>query len=591
MSNIDYPPKSGNELRFNPDNFKRATDALTLADADRRYLRLSGGSISGSLAITGNLDIQTLSLNGTSLDLSGLQYITGLTAGTAQANKALVLGATKNISGISSITMDMAGTGLNIPALSFNGTSFNQNYYLSITEGGATATKAVVLNSTLDYSGIRNLSITGAFTASTSISSPSLTTNSITLNGTLITATAAEINFLDITAAGTAQASKALVLDGSRNITNINSLITTSLDAANIGSVNTITFNNTTNTILTSTKGTSGFRIYHTTNDRAEIGTATATPFTIFTDNSIRMFVSSTGDVSIGNNTATPNGKLDVNGSLYCNAASHTFTSTGDTVLKIIANNTSTNMWPTIDFIRQNTSNAFGGDAFVDWRISNRVGDLVFFAADNSIGSTEIMRITSLGLVGIGTNAPNAPLHIVGNSRSFTIGSVSVYGEYGSGAFAANQLGPISRNISIRCDNGIFTSTSLFCSSDRRLKKNIDDLEIEEAMNFVKMVNPKKYHLNIDDDNAHKHYGFVAQDILKLGPAFVDLLNFSEREDFAATEEGDIKDIALSVDYQKISVLLHKVLKDTLDRVDKLEYLVNKLTSRPVVSKWLSKNQ
>ncbi|KAG6943916.1 hypothetical protein JG688_00017362 [Phytophthora aleatoria] len=44
------------------------------------------------------------------------------------------------------MSFDSSGTGLNIPALSFNGTVFNQNYYISLTEGSAGISKALINN-------------------------------------------------------------------------------------------------------------------------------------------------------------------------------------------------------------------------------------------------------------------------------------------------------------------------------------------------------------------------------------------------------------------------------------------------------------
>jgi Chaperone of endosialidase len=56
------------------------------------------------------------------------------------------------------------------------------------------------------------------------ISSHNGSTTGLQLNGTLVTSTAAELNYLDITTQGVAQASKALVVDSNRNIIDINYL-------------------------------------------------------------------------------------------------------------------------------------------------------------------------------------------------------------------------------------------------------------------------------------------------------------------------------------------------------------------------------
>ncbi|KAG6947264.1 hypothetical protein JG688_00015622, partial [Phytophthora aleatoria] len=59
-------------------------------------------------------------------------------------------------------------------------TTFNQTYFINITEGGADASKAVVLNSTKEFSNIRNLSCSGTITGSTGVSTPSLSCGTIT---------------------------------------------------------------------------------------------------------------------------------------------------------------------------------------------------------------------------------------------------------------------------------------------------------------------------------------------------------------------------------------------------------------------------
>ncbi|KAG6941540.1 hypothetical protein JG688_00018613 [Phytophthora aleatoria] len=52
------------------------------------------------------------------------------------------------------MTFDAAGTGLNIPALSFGGVVFNQSHYLTITEGSAGISKALITNSTRESSSV-----------------------------------------------------------------------------------------------------------------------------------------------------------------------------------------------------------------------------------------------------------------------------------------------------------------------------------------------------------------------------------------------------------------------------------------------------
>lgn len=73
------------------------------------------------------------------------------------------------------------------------------------------------------------------------ISSHNGSTTGLQLNGTLVTATAAELNYLDITTQGVAQASKALVVDSNKNIIGINYLETSNLAIVKQGADNSST--------------------------------------------------------------------------------------------------------------------------------------------------------------------------------------------------------------------------------------------------------------------------------------------------------------------------------------------------------------
>ena len=126
----------------------------------------------------------------------------------------------------------------------------------STAVGTAIASKAVILDSNKDYTGIRNLTITGELDGATlDISGDAdidgtLETDALSINGTAVTSTAAELNVLDgitavvgelnaldlgSTAVGTAIASKAVILDSNKDYTGIRNLtITGELDGATL---------------------------------------------------------------------------------------------------------------------------------------------------------------------------------------------------------------------------------------------------------------------------------------------------------------------------------------------------------------------
>ena len=216
--------------------------------------------LDSSSNITGinNLSATTLSstnlvLNGTSITVNGAQlnYNNITTPGVAQASRSLVLNSSSNISGINTLS---AAT---LTATTLNGTlsAGPQNSITSVgtltslvLSGPITGVTDITLSGTLSGNNIVGTNITGRLVTS---DQPNITSlgniSNLTVTGQIIANTVAATNISvggnDITSAlnnlasisgvtaGTASASKALILDASRNISNINSLTSTSLVA------------------------------------------------------------------------------------------------------------------------------------------------------------------------------------------------------------------------------------------------------------------------------------------------------------------------------------------------------------------------
>lgn len=111
-------------------------------------------------------------IRGITATTAELDYLAGVTPGTAAASKVAILGANKNLD-----TLVLAASGLYIGAgagTAMAATAAELNFNAGVTAGTSAASKTVVLSAT---SKINALDIT-----------------TLTLNGTAITATAAEIN-------------------------------------------------------------------------------------------------------------------------------------------------------------------------------------------------------------------------------------------------------------------------------------------------------------------------------------------------------------------------------------------------------------
>ncbi|POM75632.1 Hypothetical protein PHPALM_7241 [Phytophthora palmivora] len=97
-------PPTINSTLFNSSYFNSSDGYITLTTEDQRYLRLGGVGTLSALNVIGNMNCGSLTINGSSLDLSGLGYVSGVTPGAASASKALVLDPSSNFSGINSLS-------------------------------------------------------------------------------------------------------------------------------------------------------------------------------------------------------------------------------------------------------------------------------------------------------------------------------------------------------------------------------------------------------------------------------------------------------------------------------------------------------
>ena len=161
-----------------------------------------GGDLSGSVTLT-NLASSTFTLTSTIGNDKVAAAELGVTAGTATASKALVVDANKDINlGTGDITATNV-TGTLQTAAQGNVTSVGTLTGLTV-DGDAT-----IADGTNDFDVASHDG-----------------TNGLKLGGTLVTSSAAELNLLDGITAGTASASKALIVDSNKDINSVENLAT-----------------------------------------------------------------------------------------------------------------------------------------------------------------------------------------------------------------------------------------------------------------------------------------------------------------------------------------------------------------------------
>ena len=161
-------------------------------------------------------------------------------------------------------------------------------------------------------------------------------------------------------------------------------------------------------------------------------------------------------------------------------------------------------------------------------------------------------------------------------SSWFTTSFGGSYGYIGGGG-AGTGVGTGVVDVSIYANKRIWTQ-EVNAFSDRRLKENFKEIDEDDAVEFVKKIKPVSYNWK-SDKNKNINIGYVAQDILKLRK-FDSLVSLGPDEDL--NEEID-EDGLISpgkhrflVSYQSAIPVLHAALKHALEEIEMLKLFIKK---------------
>jgi uncharacterized protein YjbI with pentapeptide repeats len=135
----------------------------------------------------------------------------------------------------------------------------------------------------------------------------------------------------------------------------------------------------------------------------------------------------------------------------------------------------------------------------------------IFYAGSSSSASNELMRISGSGYVGIGTNNPTHPLTIATSVQTGNITSTT---------FLQNGNTSILSNNTFNWAFSLVTGSSIRCGgdlvffSDSRIKKDIIDVDDNEALEKLRLIKPKKYkYKDTITRTSDEVYGFIAQEV------------------------------------------------------------------------------
>jgi hypothetical protein len=438
-----------------------------------------------------------------------LNYTSGVTAGICLESKSLIVNENKNISGINSLSatnlvastitgtlatgsqtnitqvgtlssltvsgnVNIQGHNGSTTGLSLNGSlvlvsATELNTLSSVTAGTASSSKALVLNSSRNIVNINSIT-----------SNDIIISNNFSYKGTLVSASGENLNYVDVVA-GTAAAGKALVVDSSRNITNINSITTANLIVTNLnGIIQTATqpYITSLGTITSLNLAGSISNVVNITMSGNITGgnsiSATTLSGTIAT--AAQPNVTSLGTVTV----------LNSSGRITAPTATIGVLTLGSTVVDATASD--------INKIGGVTNGTAVGDKVLIVNSSRDIGSINSINCSNITATTLVGTISTAAQPNITSTGILSSLEVNGNSTVRINNNTNTFSTYGS--WINNLSTPV--NCRVELDNSQIRFGSVSNHSIRFMSNNSTVLSIENTGNVsIGTQNITSYKLNV----------------------------------------------------------------------------------------------
>ncbi|GMF24282.1 unnamed protein product [Phytophthora lilii] len=468
---------------YNPSNYIQAREYLTLESAEGIFAKLNDSR------------------------LTGLSVIQNVVAGTAEANKALVLDGNASIDGINQIQLISTKN----PTLD----SMMSDYQLCIRRYTTTNLEraAIAFNCTTTSNTVATPACTIGLQRTDSNGKGNFV---VSLRPDNQQATALT-DRLTITHAG------ATSINGTLTTNGIIKTASSSNDALQVEQLNASAHANIR---------------FITTNNSCELGlrgSSDSNPndFYLYSGNSYRLRMNTSGNFGIG--TAPSGSRLTVDGQIKNITTSGSFG-----ILAAESNGEGAFMGP---------NSASGCVFFGSTSTANRIG---FW------NGSEIMSIGANGCVSIGTTTLNYPLNIATSVSNYI---TTIHTSMFSNGFFSNQSN-VTYNVGLRV-NEAASAGAFVARSDRRIKKDITPVPYEMVDTFIEHVDPCLYRLKSDNS---PNLGYITQDIIKaIGHGVITYEE--EADDLPIEQEGDVENRLLMLQYTRICCLLHLEIKRLRQRI------------------------
>lgn len=405
---------------------------------------------------------------------------------------------------------------INAPTASFNA--------LTLAGTAITAT-AAQLNSI----GIIPPIINTTTVTCTTLNATSAFINNLTLNGTLLTVTAAQLNsiFTNLTVSGTVTCTTLNATNASINNLTLNGTLLT-VTAAQLNSI--FTNLNVTGTVSALTGSFTNLTLNGTpiTASASQInglggitaGTLSANKFVLVDSSKNINEFRVDGQLYVGDLIGT-NGMIkfnNISNRIYLHTGKNTIGSTVDFCITNIDQDINSSIQKII-FKADGTVGVGTSTPSRQLEINSTTGSCLQLTYNDVVSSSLTMNvngdlsITTGRSVCIGsTVSSNLPLEV----GKYTYTLLSSYGWLRSNGSIGSSLLSLATDFSIRADGRIICKTEINVTSDRRVKSHITDLSPQFCKNFITNTTPVSFRFTHGNENK-THYGYIAQDIIKAG--------------------------------------------------------------------------
>lgn len=401
-------------------------------------------------------------------------------------------------------------------------------------------------------------------------------TSGLQLAGSLVTATANELNRIGGVTPGTTLAGKAVVLDSSKAVSGLTTI--TCDELFSVIRTPAQPFITSFGTLAGTLTSTSDILIGATTRLRLLANSTTSiitSSSATTTDSAADLFVGNYGtdpstssrkfmlkaSGALGIQTNTPNRTLSIN------AAGATYG------MRLINNNA---VGGETNFTDLGTDSSGVLTIAPSGTTTRALSNLIIgkTSASTMTVSAGVLNISSdSGCVQIG-NSTNTVIPLEVGSASFTLtGSVGFLNNTG----AVGSFSSAPSTYSIRTTSSIIVNGTVCVTSDRRLKERIVDLDVARCRKFIMDSNPVSFRYKTD--RTKQRLGLIAQDVAQTD--FKELVQFTPDSIDASTDNGFVSpaNASMNVSYTEIIPILMATVKDLYQKNAELQTKLEHLYS------------